>query len=70
LRSCASASDETFVDQCLSLTLLHFMMLSLGFVELTHIPGPLVILPLFAARLLWRLASGTLEQVSSAPVPA
>jgi hypothetical protein len=29
-----------FCAQCLLLTLLHFMMLSLGFVELTHIPGP------------------------------
>jgi hypothetical protein len=59
--------DETFVDQCLSLTLwmLPILMFPLGF---AHIPSALLILPLFAARLLWRLAHVTSERVSSAEV--
>jgi hypothetical protein len=57
--------SETFVDQCLSLALwmLPILMFPLGF---AHIPGALLILPLFTARLLWRLAHGTSEQASSA----
>lgn len=60
--------NETFVDQCLSLALwmLPILMFPLGF---AHIPGALLILPLFAARLLWRLAHGTSEQASSTVVP-
>jgi alpha-1,2-mannosyltransferase len=60
--------NETFVDQCLSLALwmLPILMFTLGF---AHIPGALLILPLFAARLLWRLAHGTSEQASSTVVP-
>jgi hypothetical protein len=60
--------NETFIDQCLSLALwmLPILMFPLGF---AHIPSALLILPLFAARLLWRLAHGTSEQASSAAVP-
>jgi alpha-1,2-mannosyltransferase len=59
--------NETFVDRYLSLALwmLPILMLPLG---LAHIPSALLILPLFAARLLWRLARGTSEQASSAAV--
>ena len=61
--------DETLVDQCLSLALwmLPILMFPLGF---AHIPSALLILPLFAARLLWRLAHSTSEQASSAKVLA
>jgi alpha-1,2-mannosyltransferase len=59
--------NETFVDQCLSLALwmLPILMFPLGF---SHIPSALLILPLFAVRLLWRLALGTSEQAQSAAV--
>jgi alpha-1,2-mannosyltransferase len=59
--------NEPFADQCLSLALwtLPILMFPLGF---AHIPSPLLILPLFAARLLWRLARGTSEQASSTAV--
>jgi alpha-1,2-mannosyltransferase len=59
--------NEGFADQCLSLALwtLPILMFPLGF---AHIPGALLILPLFAARLLWRLAHGTSEQAQSAAV--
>jgi hypothetical protein len=61
--------NETFADQCLSLAvwMLPFLIMPFGLVRTTC---ALVILPLFAARLLWRLAGGTSEQVSSAAVPA
>ncbi|QDW36926.1 DUF2029 domain-containing protein [Bradyrhizobium sp. KBS0727] len=56
--------NETFVDQCLSLALwmLPILMVLLG--GFAHIPGALLILPLFAARLLWRLAHRTSERES------
>jgi alpha-1,2-mannosyltransferase len=55
---------ETFVDHCLSLAvwLLPLLMFPLGF---AYIPSALIILPLFAARLLWRLANGRSEQALS-----
>jgi hypothetical protein len=57
--------DQTFVDHGLSLALwmLPILMYSLGGL---HIPSALLVLPLFAARLLWRLANGTSEQASPA----
>ena len=59
--------NEAFVDRYLSLALwmLPILMLTSG---LAHIPSALLILPLFAARLLWRLAHGTSAQASSAAV--
>jgi alpha-1,2-mannosyltransferase len=56
--------DETLLDQCLLLALwmLPVLMFPLGF---SQIPSALLILPLFAARLLWRLSRGTSEQASS-----
>jgi hypothetical protein len=55
--------DETFVDHGLSLALwtLPILMIPLG---VAHIPSALFVLPLFAARLLWRLANDTSEQAS------
>jgi hypothetical protein len=60
--------DETFVDHGLSLALwmLPVLMFPLGF---AHIPSALLVLPLFAGRLLWRLAHGASEQASSAVAP-
>lgn len=60
--------DETFVDHGLSLALwmLPVLMFPLGF---AHIPSALLVLPLFAGRLLWRLAHGASEQTSSAVAP-
>ena len=57
--------DETVVDLGLSLALwmLPILMFPLGF---AHIPGALLVLPLFAARLLWRLAHSDSKQTSSA----
>lgn len=57
-------ADETLVDHGLALALwmLPVLMFPLGF---AHIPGALIVLPLFAARLLWRLAAGTSGQASS-----
>lgn len=57
--------DETFVDHGLSLALwiLPILMFPLGF---AHIPSALLVLPLFTARLLWRLANGTSKQASLA----
>jgi hypothetical protein len=59
---------ETFVDHGLSLALwmLPVLMFPLGF---AHIPSALLVLPLFAGRLLWRLAHGASEQASSAVAP-
>jgi hypothetical protein len=56
--------NETLVDQCLSLALwmLPILMFPLGF---AHIPSALFILPLFAARLVWRLAHETSEPAPS-----
>lgn len=60
--------SETFADQALSLALwmLPILMFPFGF---AHIPIAGLILPLFAARLLWRLAD-TSNQASLATVPA
>ncbi len=57
-------ADETLVDHGLALALwmLPVLMFPLGF---AHIPGALIVLPLFAARLLWRLAAGTSGQAPS-----
>lgn len=56
--------DETLLDQCLLLALwvLPVLMFPLGF---SQIPSALLILPLFTARLLWRLSRGASEQASS-----
>jgi hypothetical protein len=51
LRSCASVQTKP----------LPINVFTDAIVGLTHIPGPLVIFPLFAARLLWRLGGGTSE---------
>ena len=63
--------NETVIDQCLLLAVwtLPILMFPLGF---AHIPSAPIILSLFAARLLWRLAYGTSGQASSAQalVPA
>ncbi|WP_407187282.1 glycosyltransferase family 87 protein [Bradyrhizobium centrosematis] len=60
--------NETFADQALSLALwmLPILMFPFGFAQ---IPIAGLILPLFAARLLWRLAD-TSNQASLATVPA
>ena len=59
--------NETFVDQSLSLALwmLPILMFPLGS---AHIPSALFVLPLFAARLMWRLAHDASERASSAEV--
>jgi alpha-1,2-mannosyltransferase len=56
--------DETYFDHGLALAvwMLPVLMLYFGFM---HLPTALLVLPLFAARLLWRLAHG--EQRSWAP---
>ncbi|MBV8923751.1 MAG: DUF2029 domain-containing protein [Bradyrhizobium sp.] len=58
-------ADETPVDHALSLAIwmLPVLMFPLGF---AHIPAALFLLPLFGARLLWRLARGASEQAPSA----
>lgn len=60
--------NESLIDQCLSLAIwmLPILMFPFGF---AHIPSALLILPLFAVRLLWRLAHDTSGQASSAQVP-
>ncbi len=57
-------ADQTFADHALSLAVwtLPVLMFSFGF---AHLPIALLILPLFAARLIWRLARG--ERRSVAP---
>lgn len=59
--------NEALIDQCLSLAIwmLPFLMFPFGF---AHIPSALLILPLFAFRLLWRLAHDTSGQASPAQV--
>ena len=49
--------DETYADHALSLAVwtLPILMFPFGF---SHLPIALVVLPLFAARLVWRLAHG------------
>jgi hypothetical protein len=53
------------VDQSLSLAvwMLPVLMFPLGF---SQIPSALIILPLFMGRLLWLMAHGASERVSSA----
>jgi len=57
-------ADETYADHALSLAVwtLPILMFPFGF---SHLPIALVVLPLFAGRLIWRLARG--EQRSLAP---
>jgi hypothetical protein len=61
--------DENLADHCLSLAVwtLPVLMFPLGF---AHIPSAAIVLPLFAARLLWRLAHDTSGQASSGTAPA
>ena len=60
--------NEPVADQYLSLAvwMLPILMFPLA---AAHIPGALLILPLFVARLLWRLAHGTSDQPSPVQVP-
>ena len=57
-------NDESYADHALSLAVwtLPILMFPFGF---AHLPIALLVLPLFAARLVWRLACG--EQHSRAP---
>ncbi|WKA31552.1 glycosyltransferase family 87 protein [Bradyrhizobium roseum] len=57
--------DQTLLDHCLALALwmLPLAMIPLG---VGHIPGALMILPLFAVRLLWRLAHEASERAPPA----
>ncbi|MDF0582328.1 glycosyltransferase family 87 protein [Bradyrhizobium yuanmingense] len=61
--------NEAFADQILSLALwmLPILMFPFGFAQ---IPIALLILPLFAARLLWRLSNDKSKQASSVTLPA
>ncbi len=58
-------ADRTLLDHCLALALwmLPLAMFPLG---AAHIPGALIILPLFAVRLVWRLARDGARQASPA----
>jgi alpha-1,2-mannosyltransferase len=56
--------DETYLDHGLALAvwLLPVLMLYFGFM---HLPTALLVLPLFAGRLLWRLAHGEQRSLAS-----